>query len=86
MKEKDSFYERGIIYQLRGDVLEAEKEFKSLLKINRRDVDAYYQLGKIYEEHGQKNKALKLYRRCLAYDKEKKWESEILARIKKINT
>ena len=85
IKEKDSFYERGIIYQLRGEVLEAEKEFKTLLKINRHDVDAYYQLGKICEKNGQKNKALKLYRRCLAYDKEKKWESEILVRIKKIN-
>ena len=84
VKKEDGFYERGIIHRMRGVSHEAQKEFEILLKINRRDADACYQLGKIYEEKGQKKKALKLYRRCLLYDKENKWETDVSARIKRL--
>ena len=82
-KKENGFYERGIIQHLRGASHKAQKEFETLLKINRRDADACYQLGKIYEEQGQKKKALKLYHRCLTYDHDKKWEADVLDRIKK---
>jgi len=84
VKEENGFYERGIIHYMRGVSHKAQKEFETLLKINRRDVDACYQLGKIYEENGQKKKALKAYRRCLIYDKDKKWEADVSARIKRL--
>jgi tetratricopeptide (TPR) repeat protein len=83
-KEENAFYERGRIHFLRGASHIAQKEFETLLKINRRDADAYYQLGRIYEQTGQKKKALKLYRRCLTYDRNKKWETEISPRIKNL--
>lgn len=83
-RNENSFYERGVIHYLRGTLNKAQKEFESLLKINRRDADACYQLGKIYEETGQTKKALKLYRRCLACDEDKKWETEVVEKIKKL--
>lgn len=82
--EKNGFYERGIIHSLRGTSHSAQKEFENLLKINRRDADAYYQLAKIYEEKKLFRKALKVYRRCMKYDHEKKWEIDALERIKKL--
>ena len=83
-KNENGFYERGVIHYLRGGLNKAQKEFECLLKINRHDADACYQLGKIYEETGQIKKALKLYKRSLEYDKDKKWEMEIIERIKKL--
>lgn len=82
-EETDS-YERGVIYELRGEIFKAQKEFSTLLKINRRDADAYYQLGKICEQNGQSDKALRLYQKCLACDKDKKWEEELKHRIKNL--
>lgn len=83
-ENENGFYERGIIHSLRGASHKAQNEFETLLKINRHDADTCYQLGKIYEKTGKKKKALKLYHRCLKYDKEKKWETEVLSRIKSL--
>ncbi|MFC1531958.1 tetratricopeptide repeat protein [Thermodesulfobacteriota bacterium] len=47
-ENEDAFYNRGWIYEYKGDLVQAEKDYSRAIEINKRYADAYYNRGIIY--------------------------------------
>jgi tetratricopeptide (TPR) repeat protein len=62
----DSFYTLGLVYEKRGDFVEAEAAFLQALKVNTDYEDVYFSLGLLYADHLKNHpKAVEAFRRYL---------------------
>ena len=48
LQNADTYYSRGCLYALKGDLRNAEKAFTRAIEINNRDSDAYYNRGLVF--------------------------------------
>jgi Tfp pilus assembly protein PilF len=47
-KNGDAFYNRGWLYEYKGDLLMAEKDYSKAIELDQKDGDAYFNRGLIY--------------------------------------
>ena len=55
----DAFYNRGWLYEYKGDLQKAEQDYIKAVKINKRHFDAYYNRGLIYIKMKKFEQAIK---------------------------
>ena len=65
-------YVLGIEFVAEIDLMDAEKQFKKVITIDKSYVPAYYQLGKLFESQLKKEEALVYFNEGLAFAKEQK--------------
>jgi tetratricopeptide (TPR) repeat protein len=62
----DSYYTLGLIYEKRGQYVEAEQAMRAALKANPKYVDVYFTLGALYaDEMKDQKKAVEAFERYL---------------------
>ena len=62
----DSYYTLGLIYEKRGQYVEAEQAMRAALKVNPKYVDVYFTLGALYaDEMKDQKKAVEAFERYL---------------------
>ena len=75
---------RGLARYVAGAFDAAQTELLAVLKLDPMDTDARFHLAMTHKALGQKRKALKAFKRCLADDLDRKWEWEIKRELEKI--
>ncbi|MBW2609800.1 MAG: tetratricopeptide repeat protein [Deltaproteobacteria bacterium] len=55
----DAFYNRGWLYEYKGDLQKAEQDYTKAVEINKRHVDAYYNRGLVYIKMKKFEQAIK---------------------------
>ncbi len=83
-ERKDYHFKRGLHHYLAGTYESARGEFLTVLKLDSMDADARYYLGMTHQALGNKRRAVRAFKRCLAADTEKKWNWEAKAQLKKV--
>jgi len=76
-ERKDYHFKRGLTHYLAGAFGLAKAEFLTVLKLDPMDVDARFHLGMTFKALGDRRKAAKAFKRCLADDIDAKWKWEI---------
>jgi len=58
-KNADAFYNRGWLYEIKGDFDKAEKDYTKAIGVNKRHKDAYYNRGLVYIKMEKYEQAIK---------------------------
>jgi Tfp pilus assembly protein PilF len=66
-KDRDTHYALGHIYFVQGNYGKAEREFRSVVKLDSRYAEAWNYLGKVYDEQGKTDLALEHFDRALSF-------------------
>ena len=83
-ERKDYHFKRGLTQYLAGAFDAARDEFRTVLKLDPMDVDARFHLGMTLQALGERRKAARAFKRCLADDIHAKWKWEVRTQLAKL--
>ena len=84
-ESKTYHYKRGLAQYLAGAFDAAEAEFRTVLELDPMDVDARFHLGMSLKAQGQRRRAAKAFRRCVADDIDRKWRWEVRTQLDQLS-
>jgi len=76
-KRKITIFQKAFTMYLQDNLIEAEKILRSLLKMDRDDVDTLFYLGVISHRQGKRGRARSYFNKLLQLDETQKWSWEI---------
>lgn len=82
-ERKDYHFKRGLTQYLSGAFDAAKAEFLTVLKLDPMDIDARFHLAMTHQALGQRRRALRAFKRCLADDLDAKWKWEVGVQLDK---
>ncbi len=78
-RRRDEKVREGMVHYLRGELDPARRAFEdaAACDVDRHDFDVLFHLGAVAARAGDRRRARRLFRRCLAWDPGGKWRAEI---------